>query len=218
MSIPCHRNHTVACRAYIKSSRTSQTGPSVCCTQKNSQSHLFHLIFCLYSFPVCEYLRDFSSRMVGTEEQMFLALPPPTCNADGSYQAKQCVRRKKTLTRPEQIELQAIKSNRQMRSNAPAAVVPLDAESAPRGFSQNVQGRSARIVDTQGIDQQKLDADMLNDKATVKHLHLTNSNVQRNNNDVPLEVYVTECWCVDGFGTEIPNSRSNSSQQISCDR
>lgn len=157
--------------------------------------------------------------MVGTEEQMFLALPPPSCQPDGGYQAKQCVRRKKTLSRPEQIELQAFKSNRQTRSNAPAGdVVPLDVENAPRGFSQSVQGRSARIVDTQGIDQQQLDADMLKDKATVKHLHLTNSNAPRNNKDVPLEVYVTECWCVDGFGTEIPNSRSNSSQQVSCDR
>lgn len=165
---------------------------------------LFHYFTSYLS--VCEYLRDFSSRMVGTEEQMFLALPSPTCNADGSYQAKQCVRRKKTLTRFEQLELQAIKSRRQTRSSAPAAF--------DRGFGQQ---RSARIVESESIDQQKLSIDSLKERGTVKHLHLSNSAASRKE-DVPLEVYVTECWCVDGFGTEIPNSRNNNSNQVSCDR
>lgn len=152
--------------------------------------------------------------MVGTEEQMFLALPPPTCNADGSYQAKQCVRHKKTLTRAEQMELQAAKQRRYQRSNAP---ISYDEENYPRGFE--VQARSARIVDSQSTDQQKLEGgDSFKDKQPVKHLHLTNSNAQRTSDDMPLEIYVTECWCVDGFGTEIPNSRSNSSQHVSCDR
>lgn len=144
--------------------------------------------------------------MVGTEEQMFLALPSPTCSTDGSYQAKQCVRRKKTLTRAEQLELQATKNRRQSRSSAPTAF--------DHGFGQQ---RSARIVDSEAIDQQKLSIDSLKEKGTVKHLHLSNSAMTRND-DIPVEVYVTECWCVDGFGTEIPNSRSNNSNQVSCDR
>lgn len=149
--------------------------------------------------------------MVGTEEQMFLALPSPTCNTDGSYQAKQCVRRKKTLTRAEQLALQSMKNRRQSRSSVP---VPLDDyDQRP----QNIQQRSARIVDSEAIDQQKLDVDELKNKEKVKHLHLSNSNAPRND-DIPLEIYVTECWCVDGFGTEIPNSRTNNSQQVSCDR
>lgn len=171
---------------------------------------------------MCEYIRDFSSRMVGTEEQMFLALPPPTCNADGSYQAKQCVRQKKTLTRAEAMAIKAAKQRRSQRSHA-AQTITYSGEVMPRGFE--VHARSARIVDALSPnEQQQLDIDdNLKDKQPVKHLHLTNSNAQPqratdDDDDLPLEIYVTECWCVDGFGTEIPKSRSNSSQQVSCDR
>lgn len=186
-----------------------------CCSfhaNRRSLTHSLSLSLSLPIFPVCEYIRDFSSRMVGTEEQMFLALAPPTCNTDGSYQAKQCVRQKKTLTRAQQMELQVAKQRRIQRSHGP---ISYSAEQQyPRGFE--VQPRSARIVDAESSSQQIVDGDNLKDKQPIKHLHLTNA--QRKADDMPMEIYVTECWCVDGFGTEIPQSRSNSSQQVSCDR
>ncbi|XP_063231610.1 balbiani ring protein 3-like [Bacillus rossius redtenbacheri] len=40
---------------------------------------------------MCEYLRDFSTKMEGTRKGMQLALPPPTCHANGSFEATQCV-------------------------------------------------------------------------------------------------------------------------------
>lgn len=43
------------------------------------------------SFTVCEYLRDFSDSMEGTQEGMRMALPTPKCNDQtGSFLAQQC--------------------------------------------------------------------------------------------------------------------------------
>ncbi|XP_063831607.1 neurogenic locus notch homolog protein 1 [Ostrinia nubilalis] len=41
---------------------------------------------------MCEYLRDFDEKMEGTVDGMKLALPPPTCNPDGSFSTQQCAK------------------------------------------------------------------------------------------------------------------------------
>ncbi|PNF36509.1 Amyloid beta A4 protein [Cryptotermes secundus] len=42
---------------------------------------------------MCEYLHDFSDKMEGTHEGMKLALPPPKCHLNGSFEATQCAER-----------------------------------------------------------------------------------------------------------------------------
>ena len=44
-----------------------------------------------FSLPtVCEYLRDFRDKMEGTRDGMSLALTPPSCRPDGSFNDTQC--------------------------------------------------------------------------------------------------------------------------------
>lgn len=74
---------------------------------------MYFLIFKFFS--VCEYLRDFSDRMEGTEDGMELALPTPACNKDGNYEPIICTKKTIRVTQAQQRRILEEKNVRQMR-------------------------------------------------------------------------------------------------------
>lgn len=172
--------------------------------------------------------------MEGTEEGMSLALKPPRCNADGSFVSMQCQITRMALTKGEQKkileqnnirEMRKLLANRRKRDvqtlkltrvdNMPD--VNSDAEvitdflrrkifESPEKFMEELFGdraesRSARLIDIQAEDY---DTGAEGEDPRVDRKLAIKS--QQKRNDL-IEVDVEECFCVDGFGTEIPRTR-----------
>lgn len=283
--------------------------------------HFAQFFFCNLYFltktfiiSVCEYLRNFSDRMEGTEAGMVLALPTPSCNKDGAYEASICITKKILVTRAEKRQIIERNNIRQMKAllrtarqietkNCPLyKCIPcpngyeiengcqtckckstnneniertkrdtmenlrlhqviqngrndnqLDVKNIIRYLRQNimtnpqndeahylaeilsrkllnqvVQERNAKVIDIGTPNSQNVDPSVSDNKnkiektKTRKHekviptvsAPLTIDNF--NNDDDLVEVEVDECWCVDGFGTEIPNSRGFNVSEQSC--
>lgn len=132
--------------------RTPRDNNQVCQINQKIINYDFHVNF---SFTVCEYLRDFSDRMEGTEEGMALAIKPPKCNSDGSFMAMQCQLKRMRVTKAEQKKVLEQNNIRQMRKLLQNSRKRRDIETLKLVRVDNYQQQSRRS-DEGGVDTQSV--------------------------------------------------------------
>ncbi|ALC45954.1 CG5639, partial [Drosophila busckii] len=223
-------SNRIMCPADYKCTKLHRDTESVCCPLPEPEAE--------QSSPteesttrqqtMCEYLRDFSERMEGTEEGMQLAIAAPMCNEEGDYQPRQCELRKIRVTRAEQrkiLEENTIRRMRMLLSSASAGAPKRSRREAERlklyrvddsllkvQVAAPVMARSAKVIDMgQHLGQQQLfETDLKKVLPASKRPNVAAADEEL------VELEVEQCWCVDSFGTEIPQSRGFNVSLESC--
>lgn len=216
-------SNRIMCPENYKCTKLHRETESVCCpvpeqTTTSGDPKTTH------QQTMCEYLRDFSERMEGTEEGMQLAVPAPKCTLEGDYAGRQCELRKIRVTRAEQrkiLEENTIRRMRMLLTTDPSKRSRRDAErlklyrvndnTLKVQVAAPVMGRSAKVIDIGAERQQGLgqlfETDFKKVAPTLKRPFP---------DDAIVEMEVEQCWCVDSFGTEIPKSRDFNVTDESC--
>lgn len=197
-------SNTIECPADFECVKLHRESGSVCCPIQPPDSE--ETVDRQQS--MCEYLRDFSDRMEGTEEGMTLAITPPTCKNDGMYEAQQCKKKMVKVKKADEKKLLEEKSIREMRK-----LLSKTSKEDVRGRSirstEVLEARAAKIIDLdEPVQQQELVPTNSKKKRPAENVVEANEVV---------EVEIEECWCVDGFGTEIPKSRSENTTLEYCE-
>ncbi|XP_001993789.3 uncharacterized protein LOC6567649 [Drosophila grimshawi] len=220
-------NH-IMCPEQYKCTKLHRETESVCCPVPD-QSTAGEDQQTTRQQTMCEYLRDFSERMEGTEAGMQLAMPAPRCTDEGDYAGRQCQLRKIRVTRAEQrqiLEENTIRRMRMLLSTAQSVSSKRSKRNAERlklyrvdDSALRVQvapamsmGRSAKVIDMGAERQQSLGQLFETD---LKKVAPAAKRPIADADDL-VEMEVEQCWCVDSFGTEIPQSRGYNVSDESC--